>query len=103
MDSEESVLSTSSTGDSDSCDCLGDGSYNKADFSPLTYQFILSMFLLLTPFCWTIMLLLVGSDIGVERQESNNLTLKLVPFLNFILTHNPPYTHTTSPSIDTNA
>lgn len=37
------------------------------------------------------MLLPVGFEVGVEKQESNNFILKLVHFLNFFLTHNTPY------------
>lgn len=48
------------------------------------------MFLLLTPICEAIMLL-VRFKVGVERQESDNLILNLVHFLNFFLTHDLSY------------
>lgn len=66
----------------------GEDSFNWAEFIRFLssdLQFILSMFLLLTPICGAI-ILLVSFKVGVERQESNNSILKLVHFLNFFYT-----------------
>lgn len=62
---------------------LGNDSFNKTDSFPLLYQFILSVFLLLTPIYWTIMLKLVGFDIGMERQRKQQFNLEISTFSKF--------------------